>query len=169
MMRDKNWFNENVTIGVTKLRLQTWTTDNWVTVLSLDDDLAFKGEDISGEKSKYLYEDSWNIITDVIFIVDPQEQAIQDSYYQREIDGVKFYRAMRANLVKQMLIGALTPEDVDLIDLKVERAIGKMITGDWISTKYRVEETTVEGAYTQEYKDDLLTKINIYISENYDF
>ena len=168
-MIDKLWFNDNIAIGVTKLRLDTWNNEKYIIPIDTDFEWEFLATDNSGETSKYEFAENWTIITDVIFIQDPTEIAIQNAYFKREIDGIRFYRAMRANLVKMMLTQVLTTEDVDLIDRKVEKAIGKMITGDWISTKYRVEEAIVEGAFTQEYKDDLLMKINTYIAENYDF
>ena len=168
--KDLLWFNDNIVLGVTKIRLSTWTDEKFIIPIDTTyDDFVFSAIDNYNETAEYETESTWEIIADIIWIEDPMEKEIQNSYFIREIDGLRFYRAMRANLVKMLLTEQLTSDEVDLIDLKVEKGIAKMITGDWISTKYRIEESTVEGAYTQEYKDELLRKISTYIETHYDF
>jgi hypothetical protein len=162
----KIWFNENINLNVSKIRLNTWKSGYLIPInISKPDTFLAKNEEC--EVAEYEYKQDWKLITPILYIVDETEKAIQDTYYIRESDGIVFYRHMRANLLKSVLMGLYTDDEADEIDVKVEKAIGKILTGDWKSAYRRLTEVPVEGAFTQEYKDYLLHDIGAYISDNY--
>ena len=162
----KIWFNENIELNVSKIRLNTWKS-GYIIPINISKPELFLAKNEDCEVSEYKYKKDWKLITPILYIEDETEKSIQDTYYVRESDGVVFYRHMRANLLKLVLGGIYTEEEADLIDVKVEKTIGKILTGDWKSAYKRLSEVPIEGSFTQEYKDKVLSDIATYISENY--
>jgi len=60
------------------------------------------------------------------------------------LDGQLYYRRKRAELVKLIITAAITENDADFIDAKLERVQLKLNTGDWKSAKKRLLEVVVE-------------------------
>jgi len=160
------WFSENITLNITKIRLSNWSNKSVVPVdISLSD--TFLGV-INDEVTKtFSYLEDWKIITPVITLDGDLEKSIQASYYTKEVDGRDFYRKMRATLLKSVIIGERTEAEADEIDVCVDAVICKILTGDWKSAYNRLLETTPNGAYTQEFKDNLTNDIILYITQNY--
>lgn len=107
------------------------------------------------------------IIDPAVEITDPTEDAIDKSYDYKELDGHAYYRKKRAELVKLILVGTITEDDADFIDVKLERVQQKINTGDWKSASKRLLEVVVEGALTQAIYDDYETEIDNYILNHY--
>jgi hypothetical protein len=162
----KLWFNENIELNVTKIRLSTWR-DGCIVPTNISSSDKFIAVNDNGEIKAYHYSLDWRIKTTVMEMEDSMQQAIQNTYYLREIDGKDFYRKMRASLLQNVLLGNITEADADVIDTSVEAIVCKILTGDWKSAKNRLNETVVNGAYTQEFRDKLLLDIETYIEENY--
>jgi len=108
-----------------------------------------------------------DIIDPVLQRTDATAQVIDATYDHKEIDGHAYYRKKRAELVKLILVGTITEDDADFIDVKLQNVQMKINTGDWKSAKKRLQEATVEGAFTQSMYDEYLTEIDDYILNNY--
>ena len=108
-----------------------------------------------------------DIVDQVLEITDATAQAIDATYDHKEIDGHAYYRKKRAELVKLILVGTITEDDADFIDVKLTNVQMKINTGDWKSAKKRLQEVTIEGAFTQAIYDEYELEISDYILNNY--
>jgi len=42
-----------------------------------------------------------------------------------------------------------------------------LLSGDWATAEYEIQQTLVEGAYTDSLKDSLLSSVSLYVADNY--
>jgi len=88
-------------------------------------------------------------------------------YDKRKADGWNLYNEQRSSIVLAIDAGLLTPEQEDFIQTKIKEVVFYLNIADWKTAEKRIIETIVEGAYTQEVKDNFTNLISTYISENY--
>ena len=91
-----------------------------------------------------------------------------DQYNKRKSDGWTYYNEQTSNITLGIEAGLFTTEDEDFIQLKLEKTIFYIILGQWVTALKRINETVVEGVYTQDLKNNLLLYIQNYIVENYE-
>lgn len=94
-------------------------------------------------------------------------ESIDNKYDNRVIDGVNYYRRKRAEMVEKIMDTILTSSEAFYVDKKIKEVKQAILTGDWMTAKQYLEETTVEGVYTQDIKDEFMQEIDAYIANNY--
>ncbi len=99
--------------------------------------------------------------------IDKLKELINSQYLQREEDGKDYFNDVRVDLVSKYSSGSISLTDIFFIESKIEPVTLKIILGDWMTASYVLTNTVVEGAFTQEFKDELLNYINTYIENNY--
>jgi hypothetical protein len=92
---------------------------------------------------------------------------LMTSYVQKSSDGVVYYNKKRSELVESIKQGVRTSAEAFEIDVKIKNVKDSLLTGDWITAQTYLSMTTVEGAYTQEIKDEFASEIQEYITNNY--
>jgi len=92
---------------------------------------------------------------------------LMTSYTQKSSDGVVYYNQKRSELVESIIEGVRTSAEAFEIDVKIKDVKDSLLTGDWITAQVYLSMTVVEGAYTQELKDEFNTEIQDYITNNY--
>ena len=165
-VKNKMWFNENITINETKIRAMD-ESHGCIIVTEMDENENFLGKDDNGETCSYSFDREWELVPSLLYLADEIETSIQNSYFKREEDGPNYYRKSRAALLKSVIIGERTEDEADEIDIAVERVNMKIQTGDWKSARKRLLETSPSGAFTEEYRLALLADIDAYIEANY--
>ena len=89
------------------------------------------------------------------------------SYEQKEKDGHNYYNQKRSELVESIITAVRTEAEAFQIDTKLKNVKDSLLTGDWKTAKTYLESTVVEGAYTQDLKDEYALEIQEYINANY--
>lgn len=117
----------------------TWTTENTTTLDNVIDALV-----------------GYDVVT-----------SLMDGYEVKAKDGKRYYNKKRSEQVEKIMLGTITSEDAFVIDTKLKNVKDSLLTGDWITSQAYLGLTTVEGAYTQELKDELNLEIGDYITNNY--
>lgn len=92
---------------------------------------------------------------------------LMKGYDQKTADGVVYYNKKRSQLVASISEGIRTSAEAFEIDVKIKNVKDSLLTGDWITAKTYLDLTVVEGAYTQELKDEFSLEIQEYITNNY--
>ena len=164
-MKNKQWFEDNVTLNVTKLRL-SYNFNECVTVFDMSDEFVFTAYHDSGEINQMPYSLDWEKVSEILNVSGDTE-TIKLSYYAREIDGQNFYRKKRAELASGLFSGKMTAEEVFFIDSKIKNTKDCLMTGDWMTGKEYLNAEVVEGVFTQEFKDYLIADLDSYINDNY--
>lgn len=93
--------------------------------------------------------------------------ALAALYKKRTADGVHFFNQFRLELAAEFESGALTIADAHFVETKLAKAKGFLLSGDWATAEYEIQQTLVEGAYTDSLKDSLLFSVSSYVMENY--
>ena len=133
-------FDYNYTTKYLKVKVQdTWTTENQSTFDSLLDSLV--GYDVVIQ--------------------------LMDGYEIKEKDGKRYYNKKRSELVAKINAAEITSADAFVIDTKLKNVKDSLRSGDWITAQSYLNASTVEGAFTQDLKDEYNTEISDYITNNY--
>lgn len=134
----------------------------------------------------------------VYFSTDPTVQEVQDitNYYNaltssdvleidnivytysvRETDGKGYYNDVRASLYLEYQGGTLPIENAYYIEDKLLKVKGFLLSGDWLTAKYEMEnyvvvngvvsQTDINHQYTQARHDEILGYITNYVNTNY--
>jgi len=93
--------------------------------------------------------------------------ALAALYKKRTADGVDFFNQFRLDLAAAFDSGALTIADAHFIETKLANVKAFLLSGDWATAEYEIQQTSVEGAYTDSLKDSLLSGVSLYVAENY--
>lgn len=94
-------------------------------------------------------------------------QKYMNSYDVKEKDGREYYNKKRSELVLDIVTAVRTEVEAFEIDTKLKNVKDSLLTGDWKTAKTYLSLTVVEGAYTQELKDEYNSEIQEYINANY--
>jgi len=102
-------------------------------------------------------------------LVDAAEirKALAAIYNKRAADGLEFFNQFRLDLAAQFDSGALSIHDAHYIETKLASTKAFLISGDWATAQYEIQQTTEEGAYTTEIKSSLLASVSSYVSDSY--
>ena len=92
---------------------------------------------------------------------------LMNNYEQKEKDGHNYYNLKRSELVESIITAVRTEAEAFEIDTKLVNVKNALLTGDWKTAKTYLGLTVVEGAYTQDLKDEFDTEIQDYINANY--
>ncbi len=92
---------------------------------------------------------------------------LMNGYEKKEKDGHNYYNFKRSQLVETINTGVRTEAEAFEIDIKLKNVKDSLLTGDWKTSKTYLGLTVVEGAYTQELKDEYDLEIQQYIDANY--
>jgi len=105
------------------------------------------------------------------------KEALIAVYIQREIDGLEYFRSVRADLALLYLAGTITVANAFYIEEKLDHVKSKVISGDWLTAQHEITNVVVTGGvvsqddidngYTQEVHDGIKNYIDNYVTENY--
>jgi hypothetical protein len=91
----------------------------------------------------------------------------KELYYKYEVDGLDYFRTIRANLVIDYRAGSRTSSDIFSIETTLKPVTDRLILGDWLSGQYELSLITPSGPLDQSLYDSIETYINDYITNNY--
>ena len=102
-------------------------------------------------------------------LVDSAEAkvALAALYKKRTADGADFFNQFRLDLAAEFELGTLTIADAHFVETKLANVKAFLLSGDWATAEYEIQQTSVEGAYTDSLKDSLLSGVSLYVAENY--
>ena len=129
---------------------------------SFDEKINFKFKNPFGQTEIDLLDSIIDALTGVDALTERMSL-----YDKRKADGWNAYNEQRSLITLGIEAGVLTSADEDFIQGKVKDVVFYLNIADWKTALKRINETTVEGAYTQETKDNFTDLISTYISENY--
>jgi hypothetical protein len=91
----------------------------------------------------------------------------KELYYKYEVDGIDYFRTIRADLVIDYRAGTRTSSDIFFIETTLKPVTDRLILGDWMSGQYELSLITPSGALDQALYDQISQHINDYIASNY--
>ena len=109
--------------------------------------------------------DDWS--TNLVSLGNAALSDIESDYPKKTKDGDLYYRKSRARLLEKRNRGEYTDADLFFIDSKSKNIKDCLLTGDWKTALEYLNLITVEGSFTQVYKDQLKQELLAYISTNY--
>jgi len=92
---------------------------------------------------------------------------IKDQYYEFEVDGLDYFRTIRAKLVLDYKQGIRTTAEIFSIESTLAAVTEKLIRGDWMTAAYYMGLITPTPPLDQELYDEINTHITNYIANNY--
>jgi hypothetical protein len=94
-------------------------------------------------------------------------EKIKELYYKYEVDGLDYFRTIRAQLVLDYKQGTRSSSDIFGIETMLSKVIDRLVKGDWMSAQYEMSLVTVTPPLDQALYDEIMTFITNYISTNY--
>jgi hypothetical protein len=94
-------------------------------------------------------------------------EKIKEQYYKYEVDGLDYFRTIRAQLVLDYKQGTRSSSDIFGIETMLSKVIDRLVKGDWMSAQYEMSLVTVTPPLDQALYDEIMTFITNYISTNY--
>ena len=119
------------------------------------------------EEDHLLFDYSERKRTKKLTPIDVSLLDIDRGYNDKTKAGELYHRKTRAQWVKDVNNGTLTSADLFFIDKKIMSAKKSLIDGDWITARHFIEESTAEGVYTTEIRQQFLDDINTHIATLY--
>jgi len=90
------------------------------------------------------------------------------NYESRIVDGLHFYNEFRAKLYIKIINGEALDTDIFSVENHLESVADLIWRGNWLTAKNELENIELLlPVFTQEFKDDIMQKIDSYIAENY--
>ena len=92
---------------------------------------------------------------------------IKDLYYQYEVDGLDYFRQIRAKLVLDYKQGTRTNTEIFSIENTLAPVIDKLTRGDWMTAQYYMSLITPVPPLDTALYDEINNYITNYIATNY--
>jgi len=105
----------------------------------------------------------YNQVTDVEILL----LHIKDLYYKYEVDGIDYFRTIRAQLVLDHKQGSRTDAEIFGIEQILNPVIQSLILGDWMTSAYLMSLITPTPPLEQALYDEINLYIINYIANNY--
>lgn len=92
---------------------------------------------------------------------------VKDLYYKYEVDGLDYFRTIRAKLVLDYKQGIRTNTDIFGIESMLKLVTSNLILGDWLSASYQMSLITPTPPLDVALYDEINNHISQYINNNY--
>lgn len=105
-------------------------------------------------------------------VTDPDDLRVLNKKLQnkRTHKGIELFEDIRIDLLLDFNNGIIDNEQVFFIAEKLTNAKSYLITGDWLMTIKALQDTIIEGAYTQARHDEIIDRVTeayIDLQESY--
>lgn len=148
-----------------KISQSNFNLENSLNIISELIELSNGNKNVKNKELLKQWEE-WELILNITDN-DPILIDVEKNYTKRAEDGNNYYRKKRAQLAYNLESGGLSDMEVFLIEQKIKDTKDCILSGDWKTGYVYLDSQTVEGVFTEEYKNELLAELLEYIGNNY--